>query len=124
MSVRRVVAHELVKENAAKVALQRGPIVFCAEGVDNGGRVLNLILPDDAHVTHWLRPDLLGGVAIVTAKAEVIDLDADGKIIGRRAQDLMAIPYFVWANRGPNEMAVWLPRNEAAVKPSSQRGRR
>ncbi len=124
MPVRRVVAADLVKENAGKVALQRGPIVFCAEGVDNGGRVLNLILPDDARVTHWYRPDLLGGVAIITAKAEAVDLGKDGSIAGRRAHDLMAVPYFAWANRGPNEMAVWLLRTEAAVKPPSQRSRR
>jgi hypothetical protein len=124
MPVRRIVAHGQVKENAGRVALQRGPIVFCAEGIDNGGRALNLVLPDDARVTHWHRPDLLGGVAIITAKAEAVDFDAGGKIVGKRAHDLMAVPYFGWADRGPNEMTVWLPRTEAAVKPPSHRSRR
>jgi hypothetical protein len=123
MPVRRVVANDLVKEDAGRVALQRGPILYCAEGIDNGGHALNLVLPDDARVTHWLRPDLLGGVAIITAKAEAVDFDAGGKIVCRRAQDLMAVPYFGWANRGPDEMAVWLPRTESAVKPPSQRRR-
>jgi DUF1680 family protein len=117
MPVRRVVANDLVKEDEGKVSLQRGPIVYCAEGIDNGGHALNLVLSDDARVTHWLRPDLLGGVAIITAKAEAVDLDSEGKIAGRRAQDLMAVPYFGWASRGPDEMAVWLPRAESAVKP-------
>ncbi len=121
MPIRKVIANDMVKEDAGKAALQRGPVVFCAEGVDNGGKVLNLILPDDARITHWFRPDLLGGVAIITAKAQAADFGPDGKIGAKRGQDMMAIPYFSWANRGPNEMAVWLPRTEAALKPSSAR---
>ncbi|MEW5900158.1 MAG: beta-L-arabinofuranosidase domain-containing protein [Acidobacteriota bacterium] len=120
MPVRRVVAHDLVKEDAGKVALERGPIVFCVEGVDNGGSALNLVLGDDARPQHWFRPDLLGGVAIITAKAIAVELDPYGKITSRRPHELMAIPYCVWANRSANEMAVWLPRTEAAVKPPRQ----
>jgi DUF1680 family protein len=121
MPIRKVVANDMVKEDAGKVALQRGPVVFCAEGVDNGGKVLNLILPDGARITHWFRPDLLGGVAIITAKAQAVDFGPAGKSAAKREQDMMAVPYFTWANRGPNEMAVWLPRTEAALKPSSAR---
>jgi uncharacterized protein len=115
MSDRRVVAHDSVKEDADKVALQRGPIVFCAEGIDNGGRALNLVLPDDVKLEHWFRPDLLGGVAIVTAKAVAFDRSGDGKTLGQRAHPLLAVPYFAWANRGPGEMRVWLPRTPAAL---------
>jgi DUF1680 family protein len=115
MPNRRVVAHDLVKEDAGKVVLQRGPIVFCAEGVDNGGRALNIVLPDGAGLEHWYRPDLLGGVAIITAKAVAVDVGADGKILDQRSHQFMAVPYFAWANRGPNEMRVWLPRTPAAL---------
>ena len=117
---RRVVAHELVKEDAGKVAIARGPIVFCAEGVDNQGRALNLVLPDSAKLEHWYRPDLLGGVAIITAKAVAVDLSAAGRILDQRPYRFMAVPYFAWANRGPGEMAVWLPRTESAVEPPSK----
>jgi hypothetical protein len=120
MSSRRVVADERVSDNVGRAALQRGPVVFCAEGVDNGGRVLNLVLPDDAKVEYWQRRDLLGGVAILTAKAEAVEKDAEGKIVSRTPHDLMAVPYFAWANRGPGEMAVWLPRTESAVRPKSK----
>jgi uncharacterized protein len=115
MADRRVVAQDSVKEDAGKVALERGPIVFCAEGIDNGGRALNLVLPDNAKLEHWYRPDLLGGVAIVTAKAAVVDRSGDGTNLDQRAHPLMAIPYFAWANRGPGEMRVWLPRTPAAL---------
>jgi DUF1680 family protein len=110
MPNRRVVAHDLVKADAGRVAIQRGPIVFCAEGVDNGGRALNIVLPDDAKLEHWFRPDLLGGVAIVTAKAIAVGVSSDGKILGQKAHPFLAVPYFAWGNRGPNEMRVWLPR--------------
>ncbi|MDH7514150.1 MAG: glycoside hydrolase family 127 protein [Clostridiales bacterium] len=115
MPVRRVIAHEKVKEDAGKVALQRGPILFCVEAVDNGGKALNIILPDAAAVTHWFRPDLLAGVAIITAKARAVDFGPDGKIAAERGHQLMAVPYFAWANRGANEMAVWLPRSEGGI---------
>ena len=110
MPIRRVVAHERVKEDAGKVALQRGPIIFCAEGIDNGGRVLNLVLPDNAKLEHWFRPDLLGGVAIITASALAVDVKVDGKTMDSRPHRFMAVPYFAWAHRSPNEMRVWLPR--------------
>jgi DUF1680 family protein len=60
-------------------------------------------------------------VAVLTAKAEAVDMAADGKIVSRKAHDFMAVPYFAWANRGPGEMAVWLPRTESALKPPSKR---
>ncbi len=116
MSNRRIGADKRVREDEGKAALQRGPIVFCAEGVDNGGRVLNLVLPDEAELEYWQRPDLLGGVAILTARAEAVEMATDGKIVSRRPHDFMAVPYFGWANRGPGEMAVWLPRTESAIK--------
>jgi len=116
MPNRRVVARELVKEDSGKVALERGPIVFCAEGLDNAGRALNLVLPDSAELEHWYRPDLLGGVAIITAKATAVDMSTDGRVLDKRSHQFMAVPYFAWANRGPGEMRVWLPRTPDALK--------
>jgi DUF1680 family protein len=118
MPVSRVVANRLVREDAGKVALERGPIVFCAEGVDNGGRVLNLVLPDEAKLRHWFRPDLLGGVAFITGKAIAVEAPAGGRPAVQRKQSFMAVPYFAWANRGAWEMAVWFPRTPAALRPS------
>jgi DUF1680 family protein len=101
MDVRRVLAHEKVAANRNKVALVRGPLVYCAEWVDNGGSALDLVLPDDSELQAEFKPDLLQGVTIVTGMA------ADKA--GRR-RNLVAIPYYAWSHRGVGEMAVWLHR--------------
>ena len=113
MPIRRVAADGQVKEDAGKVALQRGPIVYCAEGVDNGGRVLNLSLADGEKLSHWFRSDLLGGVEFITGKVTVVDPGSGGGPASRRRQSFMAVPYYAWANRGAGEMVVWLPRTPA-----------
>jgi len=99
MPVRRVEAHDSVKGNRGTLALQRGPLVYAAEAVDNGGRVLDLVLPTDAELEATFREDLLGGVVAITGSAR-----RDGREV-----PFLAVPYFTWANRGPGEMAVWIP---------------
>jgi DUF1680 family protein len=99
MPVRRVGAHDSVEENRGKLALQRGPLVYAAEAVDHGGRVLDLVLPKEAELEATFREDLLGGVVALRGTA-------------RRSTNevpFLAIPYFSWANRGPGEMVVWIP---------------
>jgi len=103
MSPRRVAAHPEVTDNRGRVAVQRGPLVYAAEAIDNGGGVSRLLLPADAALTAAKRPDLLGGVTVVTAKGVI--RSADGN---RSEQDIVLIPYFAWANRGRGEMSVWL----------------
>ena len=103
MSPRRVAAHPEVTDNRGRVAVQRGPLVYAAEAIDNGGGVSRLLLPADAALTAAKRPDLLGGVTVVTAKGVI--RSADGN---RSEQDIVLIPYFAWANRRRGEMSVWL----------------
>jgi uncharacterized protein len=110
MGVRRVLSHEKVAADAGRVALERGPVVYCAEAVDNGGRVFNLVLPDDARLEARHRPELLGGVTVVTGRALALLPGEDGRSVVTREQDFLAVPYHVWAHRGDGEMAVWLPR--------------
>jgi DUF1680 family protein len=117
MPVRRVVTHENVAADRGRVALQRGPLVYCAEWPDNpDGRVRNLMLADDAPLTAELDPSLLGGVVSVRSRASSFAQDAAGGV-NRREQAFKAIPYHAWANRGPGEMVVWIPRREASVRP-------
>jgi DUF1680 family protein len=122
MPVRRVVANDLVAADAGLVALERGPIVFCAEGVDNGGDVLDMVVPDSAKLRSLFRPDLLGGVQVITGPATVYVTAKDGKAEAKKLE-FQAVPYYAWANRGGGEMSVWLPRTREAIKPRQGRGK-
>lgn len=117
MPVRRVLARPEVEADAGRVALQRGPIVYCAEGVDNGGGVSNLVLSDGVDLRAERRPDLFDGVTVITGEAQGRFEMADGSEIEKRLQPFTAIPYYAWAHRGPGEMAVWLAREESRARP-------
>jgi DUF1680 family protein/alpha-L-arabinofuranosidase len=117
MPVRRVLSHEKITDDKGKVALQRGPIVYCAEWPDNDGHVLDFILADDVELTAEHHKDLLNGVTVVHGKATGVSYDKDGKSMVKKARDFTAIPYYAWAHRGPGEMAVWLARDESAARP-------
>jgi uncharacterized protein len=110
MPIRRVASHEAVLANAGRIALERGPIVYCVEGGDHGGRVFNLVVPDDARLAAERRDDLLGGVSVITGRVPALVEGADGRSVVTREQPFLAVPYYAWAHRGAGEMAVWLPR--------------
>jgi DUF1680 family protein len=95
MPVRRVLANDAVTEDKGKSAIQRGPIVYALEGIDNGGALKDVSIALDAPASHAFRPDLLNGVETITFKA------------GDRT--ITAIPYYAWNNRGKGEMEVWVP---------------
>ena len=101
MPVRRVVADARVVDARGKVALERGPLVYAAEGVDNGAHVLDLVVPDTASLDAAERRDLLRGVVVLTGVVRGVN---------GQARRLTAVPYYAWSHRGPGEMAVWLRR--------------
>lgn len=103
MPVRRLVAHDGVKADRGRAAIERGPIVYAVEAIDNGGRVSDLVLPLSVVLQHEFRPSLLGGVGVVTGPGFATDAGGSHKV------QVTAIPYFAWANRGKGEMAVWVP---------------
>jgi uncharacterized protein len=108
MPVRRVKANSRVQENNSMLALQRGPLVYCAEWPDNNGHVLNLIVPEKTKFdTEW-RSELLNGIQIVTGTVEALQRGDDDEVKQQRHQ-MVAIPYAAWSNRGPGEMVVWMP---------------
>jgi hypothetical protein len=111
MPVREVKALEAVKDDAGKVALQRGPLVYCAEWPDNkDGHVLNLYLNrDNSYSTEYL-PKLLNGVTIIKSVINCTEPLKNEKLKDSR-QSFIAIPYYAWANRGAGEMAVWIPQS-------------
>jgi DUF1680 family protein len=116
MPIRRVKANDKVQADRGRVALQRGPIVFCAEWPDNpGGNVRNLLLPDDTSLDAEFRPALLNGVEVIKGKAFSISAGGDGSPV-KTQQHFLAIPYYAWANRGRGQMAVWIADSEASVR--------
>jgi hypothetical protein len=118
MPVRRIVASEKVEANRGRVALQRGPIVYCAEWPDNpDGRVRNLVLPNDAPLSAEFKPDLLNGVMAIQGESVALAYDADRKVT-RTTQAFTAIPYYAWANRGRGQMLVWIPTDPTVARPA------
>jgi DUF1680 family protein len=109
MEVRRVVANDKLKDDIGKVALQRGPIIYCAEWVDNNGKAGNIIIPDNAAFNTEYKPDLLNGVMVIKASVPTIEVNKDGTQVTTVNRSFTAIPYYAWAHRGKGEMMVWFP---------------
>ncbi len=109
MDVQRVVANEQVKTDIGKVALQRGPIMYCAEWADNEGKAANIVMPANTAFTTEYKPDLLNGVVVIKSSVPVIKIDDDGQKINTVQRPFVAIPYYAWANRGKGEMQLWFP---------------
>jgi len=99
MPVRRVYAHERVEQNRGRVALMRGPIVYCLEGVDHDCSIFSVALPRKSPVTAEHRKDLLNGVTVLLTRG----LAKGGELV-----KLTAVPYYAWQNRGIDEMTVWI----------------
>jgi DUF1680 family protein len=108
MPLRRVKANAHVREDRDMVALQRGPLVYCAEWPDNNGHALNLIVPENAKFESQWRPELLNGVQVISSKVEALHREDNSSELKQRPHQLVAIPYLAWSNRGPGEMAVWM----------------
>ncbi|SDI73798.1 glycoside hydrolase family 127 protein [Mucilaginibacter gossypii] len=111
MEVKKVIANKALVDDKGKTALQRGPIIYCAEWKDNGGTVSNLAIPANAAFKPVTEPNLLNGITVL--KGEILS-----KTKGEAAKkvELTAIPYYSWANRGKGEMTVWFPEVNAATK--------
>jgi uncharacterized protein len=118
MPIRRVLANEKVSDDLKKVALQRGPIMFCSEWPDNkDGHIINLVLPDSTNLSAEYLKDLLGGVEVIRGKAVPTRRTLDGKVISDPVENFMAIPYYAWAHRGEGAMEVWQAREPDVAKP-------
>lgn len=94
MPIKRIEANPAVQADAGRVAVQRGPLVYCFEAVDNGGHAKNIVLARDPKFTEEYRKDLLGGVVVIHGLA------SDGRKI-------TAVPYYAWDHRAAGEMEVW-----------------
>ena len=118
MTPRRWYASPLVSEDVDKVSIARGPQVFCAEGVDNGDNLHLLMLPKSAALKCSWQEELLEGVEVIetdgirTVAAKEGGLYRKAKASATEPVKIKMIPYYAWANRGRNEMRVWLNEKE------------
>lgn len=114
MPVELVEAHPAVRQDIGSVALQRGPVVYCLEQVDNDVPLHRIFLPRDAKLEPHFEKNLLGGVTVIKGEALVVD-DSDWEDTLYRTDpsklkpfEITAIPYYAWDHREPGEMCVWI----------------
>jgi uncharacterized protein len=108
MEVKRIAANEKVTNDIGKVALQRGPIIYCAEWADNNGKTSNILIPASTNFTAEFKPAVLNGITVLKAEVPAVVIN-NNESISTQKQNFTAIPYYSWANRGKGEMTVWFP---------------
>ncbi|QOI98176.1 MAG: glycoside hydrolase family 127 protein [Flammeovirgaceae bacterium] len=116
MPVNVIVANQEIKQNADRIALQRGPLVYCVEGADNNGKAWDFVIENDTRFQTNYRADLLGGVTVIQFNATGLTGGGEGAEVKKITKPVTAIPYFAWSNRGANEMQVWLPTRVKEVR--------
>jgi len=116
MSVHKVMAIDSVKDDIGKLAMQRGPLVYCAEWVDNDSRTGNLILPENAAFTTRYEPGMLNGVVTLQTDGQRVAVDPAGLQVTTHKDHIIAIPYYAWANRGKGEMNIWFPKKVTDIE--------
>lgn len=118
LPVRRVVADERIADCRGKVALQRGPLVYCLEAVDHRDRSTRaIVLRDEAAMRAEARPDLLDGTVVILGEAQLVSEPSWGGELRSAPISFQAIPYHAWANRGKGSMDVWLARSIEGAEP-------
>ncbi|MFN3758352.1 MAG: glycoside hydrolase family 127 protein [Algoriphagus aquaeductus] len=100
LEIRQLQSRPEVLANSDRIAIQRGPLVYCVEGADNEGKVLQLALSSNPNFT-------TKDYRILDENVQAIEFQA---IDGQTPKTVTAIPYYTWANRGQNEMMVWIPK--------------
>jgi len=114
MPIERVHAHPEVRAAAGKVAIMRGPIVYCLEEIDNGPNLAQIVLPRDTELAVAGKDPDLGGAVTLRGVAFRIEGTAWGDALyapaecERKETPITAVPYYAWCNRKPGEMAVWI----------------
>lgn len=115
LETKLIAAHPRIRADAGKAAIQRGPLVYCVEEADNGAPLASLSLAEEPNLSERFDPDVLGGCIVVEGDGFIRDDSAwdEGRPyrpLDRRkiAARFKAIPYYLWGNREPGEMIVWL----------------
>ena len=116
MDVRQIRAHEKVEDDRGKLAIERGPIVYCLEGQDQSDKtVFNKYIPERSKFEVSFHKDLLNGIVVLNATAYEVEKDGSNKEV-----PVVAIPYSTWNNRGADQMAVWIPESAEYARPTPE----
>lgn len=117
MEARTVKANPAVEADRGKIAVERGPIVYCAEWPDNDFNIFSIILNKKPEFKVESKKDLLFGINTIQTDAQSLSYDTQGKLVTKEVK-LNMIPYYAWAHRGSGDMAVWLPVDLSATRPA------
>jgi DUF1680 family protein len=116
MPIQRIQAQDVLKQDQQRVAIQRGPLVYCIEGADNDGKAWNIVFPNNAPIVEKPMQVLTEKVIGLTASLPSLQINADGTNVQTVIKEVVAIPYYTWCNRGSNQMQVWFPTAIKDVK--------
>ncbi|MGF7048661.1 DUF1680 family protein [Paenibacillus sp. DS2015] len=116
MDIQLIQSHPELRANAGKVAIQRGPLVYCVEEIDNGAPLASMTLTTNSQLTARFDPNLLGGRMVIEGEGMVDEPNDWGNCLYRplsasstsKPVKLVAVPYNSWGNREPGEMTVWI----------------
>jgi hypothetical protein len=117
MEPRTVKANNKVEADRGRVAIERGPIVYCAEWPDNNFDVLGILINQNPNLKVVEKPDMLYGIDELVTDAQTLEFDKDGRLVAKDVT-LTLIPYYAWCHRGSGNMAVWLPQELRATRPA------
>ena len=119
MPVQQMKANTDVEVDKGRIALMRGPLVYCSEGTDNGGAVQNLVIPPGTEFTPQYKSNLLGGITVLHASATAVFRTPANEVISTPFK-VTATPYYANANRGTCPMRVWMPERQEDCRPQKQ----
>ena len=117
MEPRVVKAHAKVEADRGRVAVERGPLVYCAEWPDNDFDIMSVLVNRRPQFETVEKPDMLCGLTEIKTGAQVLGYDSEGRLTASDVE-LTLIPYYAWAHRGAGNMMVWLPQEVSATSPS------
>ena len=109
MEVRKVIANEKVKDDIGKIALQRGPIIYCAEWVDNNNKVSNIVIPPSTVFSTEFEAGLLGGVTVVKSNVPVIEIGKDGLTVSTVNQTFYSYTLLCMGQQGERRNVSMVP---------------
>jgi DUF1680 family protein len=116
MVVQRIESRKEVKANMQRVALQRGPLLYCVEAADNAGNTSTVVLPRNSVINTISGNVLSEKIIVLETMGNALNISTDGQTVQTLPVKITSIPYYTWSNRGKGQMQVWLPEKIVSVK--------